>query len=894
MDFEPKEYQSQVLTSIETYFKACHTDNSPSKAFFVVTEALWHKGMSYNCLPGFEADMPYFCLRIPTGGGKTWIAAKSVKLINTYLLHTEYSVILWLVPSNQIKEQTIKGLKSLEHPLHGALKEAGTVSVLSLDEAKSINRSTIDTSTTIIVATRQAFQVENEENRKVYESNGALMQHFDNLSTEQRQELLGDGDTVPYSLANVLRLRRPFIIVDEAHNNRTDLGFDTLAKFKPSGIMELTATPDMEKTPSNVLHSVSASELKAEEMIKLPIRLETEPNWQQCLADAIACRNQLHAEAEKEGRQGANYLRPIVLIQAEAKRSGVETLDVYKVRQELIDNHSIPEESIVIATGEERGLTQIEADYKLGITDPKCPARFVITQKALAEGWDCPFAYILVSMASLHSTTAVEQLLGRILRQPDATQRHSSALNQSYAFVVSRYFSETASILRDKLVAGSGFERKNVADFVQAGSEKQNQEDLEIFFRGGEIKPVVVPLEKKPNLVKTSKPLKKKIVWDKKASTLTITQPLTIKETEALKETVTDPNIQAILEKAAEKSRIPSPEFFQTPSERGEIIKIPQLAVYIQSEFQLFDDPEMLDYPWDLSLHDAIPTKEDISELNFAFKVAESGNIDISEQGKIVTQFMFDLERTLGLTYQPENKDIVKLATWLCKNLPDDSITHDSKQAFIANWLQCLLKEDKFDLARANQQQFVIRLLLEKRINSLRKETVVLAYQQTLFNDDINEKVLVNDNYTFTFSPHIYSPNSYYDVNNAKYGQYSFKHHYYGQIGDFDSKEEMECACYLDLLAEKKQIKFWIRNLVRKEGCSFFLQKANGRFYPDFICVLPDDTILIVEYKGADRWKSAEDDRLIGGLWASLSNGKCKFIMVKEKQWNLIDDSVKI
>ena len=254
--------------------------------------------------------------------------------------------------------------------------------------------------------------------------------------------------------AAVLRLRRPFVVVDEAHNSRTELAFDMLARFRPSGVMELTATPDLERTPSNVLHSVSAAELKAEEMIKLPVVLETEPNWQQCLADAIGRRDALHKLADEERRAGAAYLRPLVLIQSEPRRAGIETLDFEKVKNELITNHGIPASEIVVATGEEKGLEQIDADYPLGMADPACPVKFVITQKALAEGWDCPFAYILVSMASMSSSTAVEQLLGRVLRQPGASQRASPLLNQSYAFVVSRNFAETAAATPPALING--------------------------------------------------------------------------------------------------------------------------------------------------------------------------------------------------------------------------------------------------------------------------------------------------------------------------------------------------------------------------------------------------------------------------------------------------------
>ena len=353
--FAPKIYQQQVLDSVEAYFKACHELPSPSIAFTATTERLWGRGNPYNPLSGFPPDMPYFCLRVPTGGGKTWLAAKSVQLVNTHLLRCEQSVILWLVPSKPIREQTIKALKDRSHPYHAALREAGPITVLDLEEAKSVTRATLDTSTTVIVATRQAFQVEEEECRKVYQSSGALMHHFDNLSHTQRDELLTDGEgserTTPYSLANVLRLRRPFVVVDEAHNSRTELAFDMLARFRPSGVMELTATPDLERTPTNVLHSVSAAELKAEEMIKLPVVLETEPNWQQCLADAIGRRDALHKLADEDRRAGAAYLRPLVLIQSEPRRAGIETLDFEKVKNELITNHGIPASEIVVATG---------------------------------------------------------------------------------------------------------------------------------------------------------------------------------------------------------------------------------------------------------------------------------------------------------------------------------------------------------------------------------------------------------------------------------------------------------------------------------------------------------------------------------------------------------------
>ena len=903
--FTPKTYQQQVLDSVEAYFKACHELPSPSIAFTATTERLWGRGNPYNPLSGFPADMPYFCLRVPTGGGKTWLAAKSVQLVNTHLLRTEHSVILWLVPSKPIREQTIKALKDRSHPYHAALREAGPITVLDLEEAKSVTRATLDTSTTVIVATRQAFQVEEEECRKVYQSSGALMHHFDNLSPTQRDELLTDGEgserTTPYSLANVLRLRRPFVVVDEAHNSRTELAFDMLARFRPSGVMELTATPDLERTPSNVLHSVSAAELKAEEMIKLPVLLETEPNWQQCLADAIGRRDALHKLADEERRAGAAYLRPLVLIQSEPRRAGIETLDFEKVKNELITNHGIPASEIVVATGEEKGLEQIDADFKLGIADPACPVKFVITQKALAEGWDCPFAYILVSMASLSSATAVEQLLGRVLRQPDAAHRQAKALNQSYAFVVSRNFAETAGALRDRLVAGAGFERREVTEFVTAAKAEQARLDLEGYENrvSGRVvvRPVAIILSEKPILSSVPKPVRDKVSWDGKLNTLTISTPLTEDEAEVLKASVTSETAAAAIVEAAEVSRTTAIEFFQTPAELGEHFRIPQLALRVQGAqgaLALFDDPEVLEYPWDISPYDAAPTADDLTALGAALKVSEGGEIDIDESGHIVSRFLPELQRDLGLVYQPENWDEVRIATWLCRNLPEPSLTHASKHAFVAAWLTDLLRRDGFTLARANLQKFLIRNLVEARIRELRKQAVGKAFQQALFGDDAATRVAVTDQYAFEFHAQAYAPSRDYD---GRFGHFDFRKHFYGRMGDFDSKEEFECACKLDMWAQQGRIQFWVRNLVRREGSSFFLQKADGRFYPDFLCQLPGSAdkpgvILAVEYKGADRWNGAEDDRLIGGLWANLSEGRCRFVMVKDKRWDWIEEKL--
>jgi hypothetical protein len=460
----------------------------------------------------------------------------------------------------------------------------------------------------------------------------------------------------------------------------------------------------------------------------------------------------------------------------------------------LITNHRIPADAILVATCEERGLEKVESEYRLGLADPACPVRFIITQKALAEGGDCPFAYILVSMASLSSATAVEQLLGRVLRQPEACHRHARELNQSYAFVGSRHFAETAGTLRDRLVAGAGFERREVSDFVTAAKPDQGRLDLAGHAGRVVMQPVSTRLTEKPDLKTVPKTIRDKVNWDGKRDTLTINALLAEEETDLLNASVKTASASAAIVEAAETSRTSALEIFQTPTELGNRFRIPQLALRVRAsdgseQLRLFDDPEVLDYPWNLSLHDAAPTADDIAALGTGLQVSEGGEIDV---------------------------------------------------------------------------------------------------------DDAESRVSVSDQDPFEFHNQAYAPSRDYDPRTSPYGSFEFRKHFYGRIGDFDSKEEFECACWLDIQAQKGRILFWVRNLVRREGCAFFLQKGDGRFYPDFLCRLPGSEdkpgpTLAVEFKGADRWKASEDDRLIGGLWAGLSEGRCRFVMVKDKRWDWID-----
>jgi type III restriction enzyme len=295
---------------------------------------------------------------------------------------------------------------------------------------------------------------------------------------------------------------------------------------------------------------------------------------------------------------------------------------------------------------------------------------------------------------------------------------------------------------------------------------------------------------------------------------------------------------------------------------------------------EAFDDPaDQLGVEWEFSRADTQPEQGALDALNEPG--AETGTIDVAGKGGMIVSFLGEVQQSLELVYPPENWDEVRLAAWLCENIPLPSLEHPIKMAFVLEWLNNLLQREDFPPARAVRQKSGLRSILEHKLAEIRQKALEKAFQLALFSPSAREKFFVDQGCVFEL-PREYHPSSCYDA--ERWGHYAFRKHFYRCMGDFDSKEEFECACFLDREAVKGTFQFWIRNLARR---GFFLQKASGRFYPDFVCVLPDGRILAVEYKGADRWDTpkADEDRKIGALWAELSAGRCLFVMTQERDW---------
>lgn len=308
-----------------------------------------------------------------------------------------------------------------------------------------------------------ALKSTNKDNRRAFKENGALASFTEFQDTSDD---LNEFDST--SLINTLRRMRPIVIVDESHNANTKLSTEMLNNLNPSFVLDLTATP---KENSNVISYVNATALVKENMVKLPVIVYNKEDEQSVFVEAKVLRDRLEERAIQQYENGGDYVRPIVLLQAESKINDDST-DYEKVRQTLIDL-GIPKEQIKIKTAnidELKGIDLLRDD---------CEVRYIITINALKEGWDCSFAYILATFANRSSETDVTQLLGRVLRKPFARKQKEIPLECSYVITASKKFNSTLEQLSSSLEM-IGFGRKDIkapADEVEVaynGSQSDN------------------------------------------------------------------------------------------------------------------------------------------------------------------------------------------------------------------------------------------------------------------------------------------------------------------------------------------------------------------------------------------------------------------------------------
>jgi type III restriction enzyme len=868
-----KSYQQAALDALAVFARAAQL-KGPALAFQELV------GRSYN--PDAFSEVPCVCLRIPTGGGKTLLAAHAVATLAREWQASDAPVAVWLVPSDTIRSQTLKALQTSGHPYREALEASygAEVRVCVLDDLATMAPGDWGRKAIVVVATIQSFRIDDTGQRHVYSFSENFERHFKGcdearlrvlhdlpdavvtaaeVAADRSGVLRGRAGQPRWSLANWLALHAPLLIVDEAHNTKTDKSFTALKRLNPSAILELTATPIPAKT--NVLYHVSAQELAAESMIKLPIALAEHPQgWQQAVFAAVQNQRALEGEALKDEAAGYGYVRPIVLFQAQNENDEVPP---EALRRHLEDELHIPSEQIKVATGDTRELEGLDLAAR------SCPVRFVITVQALREGWDCPFAYVLCSLQKLSSATAVEQLLGRVLRMPYASPRGREALMRAYAHVCEAKFSSAASELADRLINHMGFEALDLASMVVQQSLLPISPLFEQNQPLAQAAPAPVATDFAANLLSAELLAaagvevaqlgdEKKLVVtghiSAEVEALLALQVRGAKKQEAVRGKVAQHNA-LVAAQSAPASRgerfapIPTLAYRSTP--QGQLFPLEREAVLEAVELDLLT-PEAVQLPGFQIVEQSNGFEIYLKDAHIKLRAADASQIAMDYGASTIT-----------------DQDLVRwLDQSLFQKLPD--LTQGQRSAYFSAVVSHLVHERGLSLVALAKARFKLAQDIEARIGDLKDKAARASFRQLV----LEEAWTIEPDWT---QPLVFEASRYPVPAGSRYsGRYEFGKHFYPVLADLkDGGEEFSCAQLLD---KHEKVRHWVRNLVTAP-CGFSLTTSKGRFFPAFVAELLDGRVAVVEYKGAHLLNDPYEieKRQVGALWARKSQARCLF-----------------
>ena len=865
-----KQYQEDALSVLRRFFEESLI-TGPKDAYETITqepelaERLGRYGGSYAAALEDLPQVPYVCLRLPTGGGKTILASHTVKVARDAWVQKEYPLVLWLVPTKTIREQTAQTLKDPLHPYRQVLDDAfnGRVRVFDIEDFTHIRPQDIRDNCCVVVGTIQTLRVTNTQGRRVYAHNENLEAHFSSLPlTTPGLEGLDDSGGVKFSFANLLHLHRPLMIVDEAHAAVTGLTREMQTRLNPCAIVEFTATP---RENSNTLYNVTAQELKQESMIKLPIRLSENDTWQSTISGAVAKRAELTRIAQDE----EEYLRPIVLFQAQNRN---QELNADLIKNHLMDVERVPEDKIAVATGSRRDLDGID------LFDPRCPIEYIITVQALREGWDCSFAYIFCSVSRIQNTQNVEQLFGRVLRMPFAKRRNSEQLNRAYAYVSEPTFGDAARALTDKLVK-MGFEEEEAQDSIQSEIPGVNW-----FNQNGDM--FTLSTVPRPTFTHTVSVSPENLDALKTISH----ERLTVRETDDGKaEIVVVGGIDSALEKsigaavsegkgeeikeAIQAYRVNNRHLF-TPAERSEKLIVPRLMTEIQGMMKVADTDIFMEYhEWSLLDHSARLEENEFTIRDF------SRHFEIDIDGRRVTHQFLREEDQFTLDFDVEGWTPENLIIWLDRQVHQIDIHQSELLKWLTDLVSYLTSRRGMNITALTRCKYLLAQKVRNKINALRVQERQAVHHNYLIAPTAHVEVSFDT--AFEFEEGMYPGVALYR------GRWRMNKHFLGPgyVPAFDGVaggEEEQCAQVLDSLPS---VKYWIRN-VSQHAKSFWLPTVSDRFYPDFVAQLEDGRIFVVEYKGEHIAESSDtqEKRTIGALWERHSNGKAIFLVVEKER----------
>jgi type III restriction enzyme len=877
---ELKSYQQQVITDLDLFLEYLQKNNTPALAF----KQYWEDKVgayelkldgTYSGMTPYKDNIlqtPHVAIKVPTAGGKTFIACNAIHSIFSTYDSSRPKAVVWLVPWSNLLQQTASNLSDPTHPYRQKLNTLFNHSVEvyekeALLQGANFNPTSVSEQLNIFVFNFSSLRINSKkkDDRKIYQQNGALEAFRDSV-VEQDLVL---PDTDESALINIIRSLNPLVIVDESHNAESDLSIEMLQNLNPSFILDLTATP---KKNSNIVSYVNAIELKKEHMVKLPVIVYNHSRKEEVINSALHLQRQLEQLAIQESLDGGKKIRPIILFQAQSNIKGSDNTTYTKIKEKLIEL-KIPEEQIKIKVS---GLDELKG---IDLMDEKCPVRYIITVNALKEGWDCPFAYILASLADKSSAVEVEQILGRVLRQPYVIKHKEPLLNLSFVLTASAKFNETL----DNIVKGlqdAGFSNKDyyaeeiISDEVTTVPTDKEVLSNELFgstenttshsFDDADITNINVgAINFDPNEKNTSSTtntainqITQKAIEEGKAFETRLTTDDGDNTEYLLREMGKEPKKYKIVEHFNQVAEtISLPQFYKKLEES---VLNQELVFEELSQGEVFLNRDQLLSTFKLSSKNI--------EIDFNSVTADVVKVDYDEKRKdtVISKFSIQAKKMLTDTIlaKPKEKQVTDITSIMVGKIGNMTpIAEQEIKKYIERIFSEFSTEEIIDAVN-NEYNYLYKI--KAKILELANQHAKEEFKKLL---DTN-KIIVKPSFKFK-STLVHSKEGAM-INKSLYERE-------GDMNNFEQSLIMDVASLDNIL-------FWHRNSESKDK-GFYLNGFNNNHYPDFIIYTQKQNIILVETKGD--FLDNDDSRaknILGKKWAEKSGENYKYFMVFENK----------
>jgi type III restriction enzyme len=855
---ELKSYQQKVIADFTEYLSCLQLHKRTDIAF----KEYWQNKIGpYNPLTGEGMEpyknnvpeVPHVCIKVPTAGGKTFIACNALQSIFEAFDDGIPKLVVWLVPWSNLLDQTVRSFSDPNHPYRQKLNSLFNNRVEVYEKSdlllgSNFSPSVVHEQLSILILNFASLRAKKREDRKVFQENSQLAPFV--LKYKDKSHLLEDTDET--ALINVIRSYNPVIVVDESHNAESDLSVDMLKTLSPSFILDLTATP---KSNSNIISIVPAIELKKEHMVKLPVIVYNHRDKTEVIESALHLQRKLEQVACMEENMSGHYIRPIVLFQAQTRNKEDNT--TFEKVKEILIKIGIPSEQIKIKTANKDELKDVVLSSK------DCPVRYIITVNALKEGWDCPFAYILASLADRSSAVDVEQILGRVLRQPYVMKHSNDMLNMSFVLTASAKFNETLQNIVSGLQA-SGFSEK---DYRQHDADSK-EESL-----SGSNPPDLAGQEQEIEFERIS------FGQEDPGAAVNFVNRIT--------GIALDQNRMMEAEIAASSGSTIEEKIFQEMGNKVKIYRLADMFAGIATKLQL---PQFFLSTKSGEIFESGKVLLNQEVLLKSFRLnAQAAEIDFQRISSDL--YKIDLENTRSDQYtpkfikiedremkdpiiqyilgKPREKQIRDISFQLVKAIGEMNPVPDQELiSFVERILSPLTNEQVQDILI---RKHTYAGKIKEKIRELMD-----GHAEKEFNNLIHvKKIFCEGAWKFPKSiiPGAVGPS----ISSSLYEKE-------GSMNNFEVKVVTDLSSLSNIL-------FWHRNLSRGKGFSINGFKSNH--YPDFILLTKSGKIVVVETKGDDRDNSDSAGKCrLGNIWADKAGPDFHYFMVFEK--NAVEGSFTV